>query len=93
MQQVTVNDTKVEISNLETGTMYNFFVVSRNVHGTSLPSSVLMINITHTGTLLALCRVRLLYTRIRQCDAAELHQLILIAPLFNTAFTVNPTYC
>jgi len=55
MQQVTVNDTKVEISNLETGTMYNFFVVSHNVHGTSLPSSVLMINITHTGTQLTLC--------------------------------------
>ncbi|GFG31451.1 hypothetical protein Cfor_07805, partial [Coptotermes formosanus] len=46
--QLIVNDTKVEISNLETGTMYNFFVVSRNMHGTSLPSSVLMINITHT---------------------------------------------
>lgn len=93
MQQLTVNDTKVEISNLETGTMYNFFVVSHNIHGTSLPSSVLMINITHTGTLQASCRFRLVYTRIRQCNTAELHQLILIAFLFNTAFTVTPTYC
>lgn len=93
MQQLIVNDTKVEISDLETGTMYNFFVLSSNIHGTSLPSSVLIINITHTGMLLALCGVRLAYTRIRKCDAAELHQLILIASLFNTTFTVNPTYC
>lgn len=46
--QLIVNDTKVEIPKLETGAMYNFFVVSHNVHGTSLPSSVLIINITHT---------------------------------------------
>lgn len=46
--QLIVNDTKVEISGLKMGTMYNFFVVSRNTHGTSLPSSVLIINVTHT---------------------------------------------
>lgn len=80
MQQLIVNDTKVEISNLETGTMYNFFVVSRNMHGTSLPSSVLMINITHTGMVLASCTVMLTYTRIKTCDVAELHQLLLIVP-------------
>jgi hypothetical protein len=73
VQQLIVNDTKVEISNLETGAMYNFFVVSRNMHGTSLPSSVLMINITHTGMVLASYTVKLAYTRIRKCDAAELH--------------------
>ncbi|XP_069682864.1 Ig-like and fibronectin type-III domain-containing protein 1 isoform X1 [Periplaneta americana] len=46
--QINVTDTRVEIADLEQGAMYNFFVVSHNMHGTSLPSSVLRINVTHT---------------------------------------------
>jgi hypothetical protein len=53
VQQLVVTDTKVEIPDLEMGAMYNFFVVSRNRHGTSLPSSVLVINVTHTGMQLS----------------------------------------
>ncbi|XP_068081772.1 Ig-like and fibronectin type-III domain-containing protein 2 [Anabrus simplex] len=46
--QINVTNTMAEISDLETGSLYNFFVVSRNSHGTSLPSSILMINVTKT---------------------------------------------
>ncbi|KDR18237.1 Ig-like and fibronectin type-III domain-containing protein 1 [Zootermopsis nevadensis] len=46
--QLSLSDTRFEISGLETGAMYNFFVVSKNMHGTSLPSSILMINVTNT---------------------------------------------
>nr|CAD7400362.1 unnamed protein product [Timema poppensis] len=36
------------VQGLDGGALYSFFVVSRNIHGTSLPSSVLMINVTNT---------------------------------------------
>ncbi|CAG2057021.1 unnamed protein product, partial [Timema podura] len=36
------------VQGLDSGALYSFFVVSRNIHGTSLPSSVLMINVTNT---------------------------------------------
>ncbi|XP_049803084.1 Ig-like and fibronectin type-III domain-containing protein 1 isoform X1 [Schistocerca nitens] len=46
--QMNVTSTSAKVTGLESGSIYNFFVVSVNEHGTSLPSSVLMINITNT---------------------------------------------
>ncbi|XKL66935.1 hypothetical protein PGB90_010355 [Kerria lacca] len=45
-KQVTVKATTTKIENLETNKMYKIFVVSRNKHGTSLPSSLLLLNVT-----------------------------------------------
>ncbi|XP_077284865.1 Ig-like and fibronectin type-III domain-containing protein 2 isoform X2 [Arctopsyche grandis] len=41
---INTTDTSVTITNLENGGLYNIFVVTHNEHGTSLPSSILMIN-------------------------------------------------
>ncbi|XP_065215789.1 Ig-like and fibronectin type-III domain-containing protein 1 isoform X2 [Planococcus citri] len=49
-QQVTVKGTTTKLENLETGKLYSIFVVSRNVHGTSLPSSILLLNVTEKDT-------------------------------------------
>ncbi|XP_073979651.1 Ig-like and fibronectin type-III domain-containing protein 1 [Rhodnius prolixus] len=46
--QKNASTTSEKISGLETGHLYNVFVVARNEYGTSLPSSVLLINITKT---------------------------------------------
>lgn len=46
-QTVTTNTNEV-LKGLETGKLYNIFVVSRNEHGTSLPSSILLINVSTT---------------------------------------------
>lgn len=43
------NDTKIVVSNLEAGAIYNVFVVSKNDFGSSLPSSIVMISIKKTG--------------------------------------------
>jgi hypothetical protein len=39
----------VKIPNLETGKKYRFFVVSRNEKGTSLPSSIVTLNVSSEG--------------------------------------------
>lgn len=46
LQQMTVKVTTAKLENLETGKIYKIFVVSRNSLGTSLPSSLLLLNIT-----------------------------------------------
>jgi hypothetical protein len=43
-----VNENSVVLIKLETGKLYKVFVVSKNIHGTSLPSSILLLNITET---------------------------------------------
>ncbi|KAK7792924.1 hypothetical protein R5R35_008001 [Gryllus longicercus] len=48
--QVNVTDPTADIEGLESGALYSFFVVSQNAHGASLPSSVLLLNATHTET-------------------------------------------
>ncbi|XP_060866861.1 Ig-like and fibronectin type-III domain-containing protein 1 [Metopolophium dirhodum] len=47
-QQMEVNENSVVLIKLETGKLYKVFVVSKNIHGTSLPSSILLLNITET---------------------------------------------
>lgn len=44
--QTITKDSEITLRNLSTGFLYNIFVVSQNVHGTSLPSSILMLNVS-----------------------------------------------
>ncbi|KAK9739714.1 Fibronectin type III domain [Popillia japonica] len=46
--QIMTNDTKIVVSNLEAGAIYNVFVVSKNDFGSSLPSSIVMISVKKT---------------------------------------------
>jgi hypothetical protein len=48
-QQLNVTKTQAVITNLKSKQLYNFFVLAVNDHGTSLPSSVITINITKEG--------------------------------------------
>ncbi|GLH02719.1 uncharacterized protein GBIM_08684, partial [Gryllus bimaculatus] len=48
--RLNVTATTAELQGLEAGSLYTFFVVSHNAHGSSLPSAVLLLNITHTET-------------------------------------------
>ncbi|XP_049875990.1 Ig-like and fibronectin type-III domain-containing protein 1 isoform X2 [Pectinophora gossypiella] len=47
--KMNVTDTLTHIGNLEANSTYHVFVVAVNDHGTSLPSSMLLINITDSG--------------------------------------------
>lgn len=49
LQQMNVSIPTAIITGLEKGGRYNIFVVARNKHGTSLPSSILMITIAKPG--------------------------------------------
>ena len=53
LQKMTVTSTNATLTGLQTNELYNIFVVSKNGNGTSLPSSVLLVNITDTGECLA----------------------------------------
>ena len=48
-QQVNTTVPIVKITGLQTNQTYRFFVVSRNAAGTSLPSSIVTLNITASG--------------------------------------------
>ena len=48
-EQVNVSDTVAVIAGLEANKLYKFFVLAANDHGTSLPSSVLTLNLTQDG--------------------------------------------
>lgn len=52
LQQINTTDTQITIHNLDKTALYHLFVVSQNDHGTSLPSSILVINITKMGKLI-----------------------------------------
>jgi len=54
VQQVEVTENSLQLKKLETGKLYKVFVVSKNVHGTSLPSSILLLNVTETGKTIIL---------------------------------------
>lgn len=43
---MNLTDTVATVPNLQTGNMYNFFVITMNEAGTSLPSAILTINVT-----------------------------------------------
>lgn len=45
---MNVTDNVATLSDLETGGTYHIFVVARNVHGTSLPSSIILITVNKT---------------------------------------------
>ena len=47
--QLTVTEPMALIGGLTTGVLYNMFVLAANEHGTSLPSSILTINVTKKG--------------------------------------------
>ncbi|XP_054267567.1 Ig-like and fibronectin type-III domain-containing protein 1 [Macrosteles quadrilineatus] len=47
--QQNASETSATVRGLDRGALYNIFVVSRNEHGTSLPSSLLLINATKTA--------------------------------------------
>ena len=44
--QVNTNQPMVKVGGLETGRLYSFYVVASNEKGTSLPSSILTVNIS-----------------------------------------------
>lgn len=48
-QQLHVIQPQAVINNLKSKQLYNFFVLAANDHGTSLPSSIITINITKEG--------------------------------------------
>lgn len=48
---MNVTENFVIIKDLTVGEMYHIFVVARNSHGTSLPSSVLIITIRKSGKI------------------------------------------
>merc|ERR1719483_496943 len=56
-KQVNTSMSTVKINNLTSGKRYKFFVVSRNDKGTSLPSSILTINITKNNGVQGLVTV------------------------------------
>ena len=47
--QLNVTKTQAVVSNLTSNQLYNFFVLAVNDHGTSLPSSIITINVTKEG--------------------------------------------
>ncbi|XP_030373316.1 Ig-like and fibronectin type-III domain-containing protein 1 isoform X2 [Scaptodrosophila lebanonensis] len=47
--ELTTNETSVDLTNLETNALYRIMVVTRGKFGTSLPSSMLLINTTSTN--------------------------------------------
>lgn len=49
---MNVSSPTTTITGLEKGGRYNIFVVARNKHGISLPSSILMITVEKPGKLL-----------------------------------------
>jgi len=49
-EQVNVSDTVAIIAGLTTNKLYKFFVLAANDHGTSLPSSIITLNVTQNGT-------------------------------------------
>lgn len=49
---MNVTDTMARIENLEVNSTYHLFVVAVNEHGTSLPSSMLLLNITEGDILI-----------------------------------------
>lgn len=49
LQEVNTTDNDIELSNLESNALYRVLVCARNSHGTSLPSSMLLINTTDRG--------------------------------------------
>lgn len=48
---MNTTSTVAKIPNLEPGKMYQIFVVARNVHGTSLPSSLIVIRLEKQGKI------------------------------------------
>lgn len=48
-QEVNTTDNDIELTNLESNALYRILVFARNSHGTSLPSSMLLINTTEKG--------------------------------------------
>lgn len=50
-EQVNVTEPLAFINGLKSKQLYNFFVLAANEYGTSLPSSILTINITKEGTI------------------------------------------
>lgn len=49
LQQINVTDTIAYIEGLEMNMTYHMFVVTVNDHGTSLPSSMLLLNMTEAS--------------------------------------------
>lgn len=47
-QEINTTETEIELNNLEQGAYYRISVISRGIHGTSLPSAMLLINTSHT---------------------------------------------
>lgn len=48
-QQMNVTQLVAVVSNLTVGSLYSFFVLAANEHGTSLPSSIITVNATEGG--------------------------------------------
>lgn len=47
--QINVTDTRAVVGGLKKNQLFNFFVVAANEHGTSLPSSIITVNVTKEG--------------------------------------------
>lgn len=48
-QEMNTTDTEIDLTNLESNALYRIMIHARNIHGTSLPSSMLLINTTEKG--------------------------------------------
>lgn len=49
LKEMNTTDTEIDLTNLESNALYRILVYARGVHGTSLPSSMLLINTTEKG--------------------------------------------
>lgn len=52
LKEINTTDTEIDLTNLESNALYRILVYARGVHGTSLPSSMLLINTTEKGTII-----------------------------------------
>lgn len=51
-QEMNTTDTEIELDRLEPGALYRIVVVARGIHGSSLPSSMLLINTSNSGNMI-----------------------------------------
>lgn len=49
---MNTTDNDIELTNLESNALYRVLVFARNIHGMSLPSSMLLINTTDNGRIM-----------------------------------------
>lgn len=56
---MNVTDTSAEITGLEKGSTYKFYVVSQNEHGTSVPSAMVQVKVSSEGEYVSVLKQNL----------------------------------